>query len=282
MKTKRQWQARFRNSIGGIIFAGARRRGRGKWRQGDDVPQEVRDYLHLELADGAGRRYYQRDWKTSHKMKEAIREECNARFYRNFLLIEFTVDENKEPRLRPIHGLVRKLSNEVGEDTLFGIYRRIYKGTPCGPSIGFLLDGLPEDHYQRTNASWLKGTAPCWLYCDSLRTGRNHKWPDRCETQTIKQMLSSGIRILGISVSSIVEGVDATAEGDQITWTSGNSPTSAQFWQLVESVDDEAQQIWNDTHGCDDCWGSKEVEGEYGYKVVDPNCKSCKGEGTVI
>jgi hypothetical protein len=95
-------------------------------------------------------------------------------------------------------------------------------------------------------------------------------------------MLRCGIRILGISVSSIVEGVDATVEGDKIVWTAGRSPTLVDFWNLVESVDDEAKAIWNDTHGCDDCWNGADCEGEYGGKVVDPDCKSCNGEGVCI
>jgi hypothetical protein len=280
MQIERQWQARFRNSVGGIIFSGARRRGRGKWLSGDEVPQEVRDYLHLELAPGAGRRYYQRDWTSLAKMHTECKPETH--FYRGWLVVDFKVQENREPKLRPIHGLVRKLASELGKDTLYGIYRSVYKGTACGPSIGFLIDGLPEDHYERTNAPWLKGTGPCWLYCDSLRTGHGHKWQDPRVTQTIDEMLRCGIRILGISVSSIVEGVDATVEGDKIVWTAGRSPTLVDFWNLVESVDDEAKAIWNDTHGCDDCWNGADCEGEYGGKVVDPDCKSCNGEGVCI
>lgn len=130
-----------------------------------------------------------------------------------------------------------------------------------------------------TNAPWLKGILACWLYCDSLCTYRDMKQRDSRRSQTIKEMITSGIRVLGISVSSIVEGVDATVEGEKIVWTSGKSPTLADFWNLVESVNDEAEVIWNDTHGCDDCNG---CEGAYGGKQVDLNCKSCKGSGVVI
>lgn len=114
--------------------------------RGDSLPQEVRDYLHLELAPGAGRRYYQRNWTSLEKMHDECKPKTH--FLQTWLVVDFKVKEKREPKLRPIHGLVRQLATELGQDTLHGIYRSVYKGTSCGLSIGFLLEGLPLDYYE--------------------------------------------------------------------------------------------------------------------------------------
>jgi len=42
--------------------------------------------------------------------------------------------------------------------------------------------------------------------------------------------------------------------------------------------------IWKDTHGCDKCWDEDEWgnEREFGAWPINPECKTCKGQGTII
>ena len=87
----------------------------------------------------------------------------------------------------------------------------------------------------------------------------------------------------GIALGSIVEGVD---EGTQ-TYRLSYPFTIDQFQDALQSVEDEATDIWQATHGCEDChdhpqvdeWGN---EREFGAWPINPDCKACKGEGAII
>ena len=77
-----------------------------------------------------------------------------------------------------------------------------------------------------------------------------------------------------VTIGSIVEGVDECAETQFVEWPF----TSEKFWSAVQAVEDDCTRIWNDTHGCDDCFEYPEDE----LHPVDPDCKSCKGAGRII
>ena len=79
----------------------------------------------------------------------------------------------------------------------------------------------------------------------------------------------------GVELGSIVEGVD---EGTQ-TYALNFPFSIDQFQDALQSVEDEAQEIWNATHGCEDC-GDECVH--TGYTPINPECKTCEGFGTII
>lgn len=84
-----------------------------------------------------------------------------------------------------------------------------------------------------------------------------------------------------VIIGSIVEGVDIYCQEYVLDWPFSKD----EFWGAVGEVEEEAEYIWNETHGCEDCWGGDpgmEESSEYGYRPVDPNCKSCEGDGIVI
>ena len=79
----------------------------------------------------------------------------------------------------------------------------------------------------------------------------------------------------GVSVGSIVEGSDQGTETYKL-----NYPFEIKdFWNSLDAVEQEAQEIWNDTHGCADC-GEENLE--TGYTAINPECKTCEGEGIII
>jgi len=91
--------------------------------------------------------------------------------------------------------------------------------------------------------------------------------------------------VKGIGVGSIVEGVDAEVEHEFIypdRFLDGDEEDLkhiflAAYDALVERVEEAARDIWNQTHGCDDCgpddgWG----------RPINPECKTCHGEGTIL
>lgn len=142
--------------------------------------------------------------------------------------------------------LVQDLAEEFGADNLWCIYRTVYKYTDCGPSIGFLIKNLPGDHPARPCYSdGPKADDPIWLYCDDL--GKLGSFDD---------MRAAGQEIVGVSVSSIVEGSDAEVSGD----TLHDDATTNDFWKLVEAVNQEASFLWERDNS--DWFCLKSPEGE--------------------
>jgi hypothetical protein len=78
-----------------------------------------------------------------------------------------------------------------------------------------------------------------------------------------------------VVVGSIVEGVDYGTEYHILVYPF----TLSDFWEALEKVELEAEEIWNDTHGCDDCG---EEDPWTGSVAINPECKTCEGEGVVI
>lgn len=78
----------------------------------------------------------------------------------------------------------------------------------------------------------------------------------------------------GITVGSIVEGVDQTTATHALTF-----PFEAtELDDVIADVENEVQQIWDATHGCDEC----SPEDEAGYRQVRKDCPSCHGNGNII
>ncbi len=110
--------------------------------------------------------------------------------------------------------LIKLLAEDSGVDSLYGIYRRVYKDTACGPTTGFYVDGK-------------------WVYCDNLRA-----------FGTLEEMEAAGKVVTGVSVSSIVEGSDADIPGGLLF----DGATVKDFWELVDSVDKEASALWDEAN----------------------------------
>jgi len=78
----------------------------------------------------------------------------------------------------------------------------------------------------------------------------------------------------GIMVGSIVEGVD----GDGTEYHKLLFPfTKDEMWDTLQKVEEDASEIWNLTHGCEEC-----PEGPYGYNMIAPDCPHCNGKGNVL
>lgn len=75
-------------------------------------------------------------------------------------------------------------------------------------------------------------------------------------------------------VGSIVEGIDAEVTPEEVTLPC----TPADLDRAVKAVEDAAESLWNETHGCDACG----PENDTGYRSINPNCASCHGEGTIL
>lgn len=91
----------------------------------------------------------------------------------------------------------------------------------------------------------------------------------------------------GVQIGSIVEGIDPTTE----THTLMFPLAPGAFMQALQAVEDEARDLWNETHGCPTCWdGPKDAEGwpvdEEGIELTEwavrPDCSDCHGHGRII
>ena len=80
---------------------------------------------------------------------------------------------------------------------------------------------------------------------------------------------------IGVTVGSIVEGVDWETTPVKLKYPF----EIKEFWNALDEVEKETKEIWNDTHGCEDC---NLEHPEYGTAMVNPDCKTCDGYGVVI
>ena len=168
-------------------------------------------------------------------------------------------------------------------ESLADLYRSVYKYTACGPSMGALVSfyetvesdiGDYPSEVERTK----------WFYCDDLR-----------QLGTFKNMDDHGVLILALSVSSIVEGIDACTDTVEVTCIPdeladlANNPEEDPhtvlgrlFWAAVDSVDKRAGELWNETHGCDTCAKYFGINTDYEPSPVWEDCPNCKGCGIPI
>ncbi|MGI9569614.1 MAG: hypothetical protein ACR2PH_07745 [Desulfobulbia bacterium] len=165
---------------------------------------------------------------------------------------------------------------------LFDIYHSIYKYGSCGHTIGFTLYGVfVEDNGESGPAGYGGIEENKTFYCDDLR-----------QFGIWKDLREYGFYVSEISVSSIVEGVDQCAETiwvdcDPLTFEPGDIRKA--FDKACADVEKEVDQIWNETHGCDECrehWNSAESNC-YGYNEYDlcpvwKDCPECNGDGAII
>ncbi len=79
----------------------------------------------------------------------------------------------------------------------------------------------------------------------------------------------------GVKIGSIVEGVDHGTGTHELFFPF----TEKTWWEAVKEVEDEAKDIWDETHGCQDCYPEEDTTET---NPINPECKSCKGQGTII
>lgn len=286
---KRQWQARVRNWIGagthGLKVTGVRRRGRGPWKAVQSAPTEVQDFLfggHGDYVYGSGhvvscKSCLGPDFKRIDELPQTA-SNCKVgtvqhkAFQTMECTLSFEVDEKPAPeRLLPITRQIKQLAVQLGvvrDASLFGIYRALYKVSTCGVSVGFLVSGLSNSHPARpVYGNKPQQDDPIWIYCDSLQS-----------LPLLRDMPSGFVSVVGICITGYVEGWDGELERHILKATRSRSLTVDHIWRALNAADEEAGDMWDATHGCPDC-GS---EDEFGNRGINPQCKTCHGEGMIL
>lgn len=168
---------------------------------------------------------------------------------------------------------------------LGALYRQTYKYTDCGPWLSARVqyikvlepDGFDEYPHEQEVTEWVHSD-------DLYRLG---SWSD---------MDSQGVLVTALMVGSIVEGCDHGTDEHELEIKQLDEEPEAfaeRFYKAVEEVNDEANSIWNDTHGCETCakhwhdeglleWGQGGQNGNDGMTPVWKDCPACQGCGVCI
>ncbi|MEI6483411.1 MAG: hypothetical protein WCO62_08325 [Betaproteobacteria bacterium] len=157
------------------------------------------------------------------------------------------------------------------------LYRQVYKYTDCGAYLsmtieymevsGTCFDDYHEQIVQKT------------LHCDELR-----------HLGTWKAMDERGQLVVSFTVGSIVEGVDEGTDNIEVEARRPDEEPSkyrSRFYAALKEVEDQAESIWNDTHGCESCaayWTDQglDIDDSGGLVPVYKYCPDCNGTGIAI
>ena len=84
-----------------------------------------------------------------------------------------------------------------------------------------------------------------------------------------------------IRMGSIVEGVDECTDVFELEF---GKFTIDDFNKALDSIEEQAKEIWDRTHGCEDCYPDDYPEDPLGLYTnpVNPECETCEGYGAVI
>jgi hypothetical protein len=101
--------------------------------------------------------------------------------------------------------------------------------------------------------------------------------------------------IYGIQLAGYVEGTEAACPNHIFTYMDNKGKTSLKEWvkNTLVTIEDDAQELWHETHGCSVCEargaGSKIkteksaiAKGFSQGGPTHPNCPYCKGQGIII
>jgi hypothetical protein len=145
----------------------------------------------------------------------------------------------KTKRAAKLH-TVADLAAALGADSPARINRAVYKSTDCGASLSLKPVGRAMLH--NGDAKWVT--------------------------------LPGSLAVEYVTVQSIVEGIEETTEAVEVKFPA----TQATLWAAMGEVERQASDLWNETHGCEDCG----EENDIGYRTINPKCKACGGSGTTF
>lgn len=147
----------------------------------------------------------------------------------------------------------RAILNHYDAKNLGQVARLIYKYTSCGAAIGALVEDSFGGEWQYR---------PTELYD-----------------------ISAAYPVLKLSVMSIIEGVEQTTDVHIVDFTKeyeDEKAVVATWIKAVAAVEQEADQIWHETHGCDTCKIHFAIDPDSDYSPVWDQCPNCNGNGTIF
>lgn len=152
--------------------------------------------------------------------------------------------------------------------------RQVYKYTTCGAHLSVQIqynktiepDGFEDFPSDQLVTEWVQG--------EDL--SRFDSWAD---------MDSQGVLMTALMVGSIVEGVDHGTDEIEIEAKQLDEEPEEfrkRFDEALAKVEEEAQSIWNDTHGCTTCAEHLGIDLDEEMSPIWIDCPDCQGAGAVI
>jgi len=115
-----------------------------------------------------------------------------------------------------------------------------------------------------------------------------HRIYDETECGAYLAIQGEGDDIDGITVGAVVDGTEHVTRIVYLPFPF----YPGDLRDALALVEAEAKAIWDETHGCPDCFGGDETTNAFsevsadgddlGERPVDPDCPTCHGEGIVI
>ena len=154
------------------------------------------------------------------------------------------------------------------------LYRQVCKYTDCGAYLSVQIqynktiepDGFNEFPFDQLVSEWVS--------CDEL--SRFGTWKD---------MDLQGVLVTSLLVGSIVEGVDYGTDDIEVdAKLTDEDPDEyrKRFDAALIEVEQQADSIWNDTHGCETCAKHFGIDLSEELSPVWTDCPRCLGFGSVI
>ena len=154
------------------------------------------------------------------------------------------------------------------------LYRQVYKYTDCGAYLSVQIEyyktlepnGFNEFPFDQLVSEWVHGG-------ELSRLG------------TWKDMDSQGMLVTALLVGSIVEGVDYGTDNIEVEAKQTEEDPSdyrTRFYAALTEVEQQADSIWDDTHGCETCakhWG---INLDDEMSPIWTDCPDCQGSGVSI
>jgi hypothetical protein len=143
------------------------------------------------------------------------------------------------------------------------------------------LSSVPVFKIDGDRAAFVEAIVSIEAFCKHLgidgtdiETARKRVFKDTECGASLHYLRGEDEKVIGIEVGTIVEGVDQETEYLKLHFPF----TTAEWDEAIEHVETEAQLIWDNTHGCEQCG----PEDEGGFRTINPKCPGCNGAGIVI
>jgi len=154
------------------------------------------------------------------------------------------------------------------------LYRQVYKYTSCGA-------------YMSVTIEYTKVSGTCFDDYHEQIEQKTLGGDDLSMLGTWKDMDERGELVVSLTVGSIVEGVDYGTDNIEVKANQlEEEPTEfrKRFDAALSEVEQEAESIWNETHGCEACqayWTDQglDIDDSGGIVPVYQYCPDCKGQG---
>ena len=162
-------------------------------------------------------------------------------------------------------------------ESLSELYRQVYKYSQCGA-------------YMCATIEYLEVTGTCFDDYHEQIVQKNFGGDELQQLGTWQAMDERGELVVFLTLGSIVEGVDYGTDDIEIEAKQLDEEPSEfrkRFDAALKEVEQQAQAIWQDTHGCESCqayWTDQgiDLDDSGGLVPVYKYCPDCQGHGTSI